>query len=124
MLVGERVPETTHLRGHVRQAVIPEGGLVAREPLLEPVVVKSHAIHVLAIGTERMHVGVPDPQPVDELDAELERRIRMAHEIGFVEAEAPVEVVYGGNRGFADTDSSDRLRFDEPDGTAPGIEHA
>src|SRR5579862_3364960 len=51
--------------------------------------------------------------PVAELYADLEGGHRLAHEIGFVDAEPVVEDVDRGQRRLADADGTDLLGFDE-----------
>src|SRR5262245_37775010 len=74
-----------------------------------------NALHLDAIESERMHVSVPGPLPVREFDGDLQRALRGAHELGFVDLQAAVELQYGWNRRFAHTDRADLLRFDELD---------
>jgi hypothetical protein len=68
---------------------------------------------------ERMDIFVADPAPVRELDAELDRRLRLAHEIDFVEPERVVEVANVRDGRFADSDDSDLRRLDQPDRDGP-----
>ena len=55
------------------------------------------------------------PQPVDELDAELEGRLRPPHELGFVELDQLIVRLDRGNGRFADANGADRLTLDQLD---------
>src|SRR3982751_7122145 len=57
-------------------------------------------------------------EPLGEFDAELERRVGAAEEIGLVEAKADDQVMDLRDRRFADPDRSDLIGFDERDGGA------
>jgi hypothetical protein len=67
-----------------------------------------------------MDVGRPFEAPADELDPELERGFRAPHHLRLVEADAVVEFLDVGEGGFADSDRSDLLGFDQPDPVARG----
>ena len=53
--------------------------------------------------------------PIDELDAELERGLGGADEVGLVEAEPAIELLDGRDGRFADTDGADLFRFHQLD---------
>ena len=68
---------------------------------------------VASCRTERMEVFLAVALPVLELDTEFERRLRLAHELGFVDAKQTVEVDEWRDGCFAHSDCSDRIAFDE-----------
>ena len=88
----------------------------ALRPMPQPEVVEVDARHLHAVEAERVHVRMPEPRPVDELDAEFEARLRGADEFGLVDAERAVEFEDGRDRGLADADGADLLGLDELDG--------
>ena len=69
----------------------------------------------IAEGAERMNVARAGPQPVDELDADLDRAARRAHELGLVDAEPVVEALDMRQRRLADADGADLVAFDQGD---------
>src|SRR5687767_10973849 len=60
-----------------------------------------------------MDIGRSEKTPVDELDAKLERSLRAAHHLGFVDADGVVEVLHVRKGRFADPDDTDLIGFDE-----------
>jgi hypothetical protein len=70
---------------------------------------------VAAHRPEGMHVGMALLVPVDELDAELERALRLSQEIVLVDLEQLVELRDGGNRRLADADDADLGGFHQRD---------
>ncbi len=76
---------------------------------------KRHAVKVDTVMTERVHVPVAHLRPIDKLDAKLEGRVGMAHEVAFIESNFAVEVVNSRNRCLADTDDANCIRLDELD---------
>src|SRR5688500_16259659 len=62
-----------------------------------------------------MDVAVPDPGPVDELDAKLVGRMRLAHELHLVDPEHRVEQIDLRDRRLADASGADRLALDQVD---------
>src|SRR5688572_29515736 len=76
---------------------------------------KGHTFHVQAKRPERMDVTVSGSSPVDELDAELEGRLRLADEVVLVEAQHPVEVLDLRDRRLADAHRADFLGLDDLD---------
>src|SRR3546814_3419451 len=66
---------------------------IARQALAHPVVVEWHRIELGPVLAERVEIAVPDPRPIDELDAKLERSAGLAHESRLVDAQALVEVL-------------------------------
>src|SRR5512138_832596 len=82
---------------------------------MQPVLMEIDPVHVDAVNAEGMDISVAYVSPIDELDTELEGRVRLLHELGFVQAEDPIEVDDVGDRGLADADRADLLGFDERD---------
>ena len=70
---------------------------------------------VLADNAEAVDVLVAYCAPVFELDAQLERRLRGAHEILLVDPEQLVKRAEQRDRGLADADGTDLIRLDERD---------
>src|SRR4051794_39654825 len=66
-----------------------------------------------AVCAERMNVAVATVTPAIEFDAEFEGRACGGHELGLVDPEPLVKPADVGQGGLADTDDSDRFRFDE-----------
>jgi hypothetical protein len=64
---------------------------------------------------ERVHVTVPQLFPVLEGDPELDRAARGAKKLAFVEVQNLVEGADSRERGLANADRSDFLRFDQRD---------
>src|SRR5512138_3065733 len=59
---------------------------------MQPVLMEIDPVHVDAVNAEGMDISVAYVSPIDELDTELEGRVRLLHELGFVQAEDPIEV--------------------------------
>src|SRR5690606_19940507 len=60
--------------------------------------------------------------PVDELDADLERPLHVAHEIVLIDAQELEEIADRRDRGFADADRAALFRLDEPDRRPPAAQ--
>src|SRR3546814_14076681 len=82
---------------------------------VQPVMLESRRPVILAGQPEAVEITGADILPVVEQYAELEGRLRRAHEIGLVDAEQPVVIDERRDRAFADADGSDRLGFDQSD---------
>jgi hypothetical protein len=70
-----------------------------------------------------MHVGMALLVPVDELDAEFERALRVPQEVVLVDLDQLVELRDRRDRRFTDTDDADLGRLDQRD-REPWAEHA
>ena len=68
-----------------------------------------------AEGAERMPVGLPDPPPVRELDAELVGCLRVADEISLVDVEETQQIDDGRDGGLAHAHRADVRRLDHRD---------
>src|SRR5262249_14100176 len=77
-----------------------------------------------AVAAEGVDIGVAEPRPVPELDAELERRLRLADELVLVETEEAVKKLHRRDRGLADADCADLGRFYETDAFERAVAHA
>ncbi len=88
---------------------------MAEPRLAIPEMMEVEPLHLLTISAEGVEIPVPDPAPVDELDAEFERRAGLADELRLVDAQQAVEVEDMRDRRLADPDGADRLRFDQVD---------
>ena len=64
---------------------------------------------------EGMKVAMAQARPVAKLDAELERTLRMAQEIVFIEPECAVEEPNRRYGRLTDPDGADIGRFDDAD---------
>src|SRR3569832_2523917 len=102
------------------QRVIVERVWLAKLVQLEPVGMKQDAAHVPAERPKRMEIGMPDLLPVDEFDAELERRARLPHEFVLVQRKHAVEGGDLWDRRLAAADGADLLRLDQSDRSIVG----
>src|SRR5258707_1262617 len=62
---------------------------------------------------QSMKKAVSALAPADEINADLDGGTGLAHEIRLIDTEAVIEHLYMRESGFADTDRSDLIRFDE-----------
>ena len=82
--------------------------------LLDPVLMKRQQPERMAdLGAEAVDIRGARPLPVDELDAELEAALGLAHELGFIDAEQIVEGLDVRHGGFADANGAELLGFDQ-----------
>jgi hypothetical protein len=79
-------------------------------------VVKRDVSEVAPHRAERVHVRLALFPPVDELDSQLERSLRVSQEIVFVEPDHPVEGGDRGDRRLAHADDADLGGLDQRDG--------
>src|SRR3984957_5371505 len=84
-----------------------------------PVVVERPAVDGGAESAERMPVSVADSTPILELDAELVSRLRLAHEIGFVDLEKAQQLDERRYRRLAYADGADVRRLNHVDHAVP-----
>src|SRR6185369_576167 len=68
---------------------------------------------ILADDAEAVDVAVARPQPIDELNAELERGLGTPHEFGLVQLHELVVLLDRGDGRLADADRANRLAFDQ-----------
>ena len=74
---------------------------LAREVLLEPILVKINGPVVLSNDTEAVDIAIPQLPPVDELNSEFERCLRIPHELVFVQIEQAIEQIDHRNGGLS-----------------------
>src|SRR2546423_10146695 len=110
--LARRVEPARERRLNVEREIV-DRRFVTVMPRTQPLLVERRHAEIVAVAAERMDVALPDPEPVDELDAELERGLSPPHEIEFVDSEDLVEVHDDGDRRLAHTDRADLLGFDE-----------
>src|SRR6185436_20883658 len=82
---------------------------------LVPEVIERQPIDEHAEGAERVPVTMPEVMPVDKADRQLDRRLRMAHEILQVDREELEKFDDARDRRFAHPDRRDIGRLDELD---------
>ena len=70
-----------------------------------------------------MHVVFAGTIPVAEFDAELERGLRLAHELRFVDPQQLVEVAQRRQRGLAHAHRADVVGFDEREAITLRMQH-
>jgi len=102
-------------RRHRLQRIFLDVGRFAHLIQFQPIGVEVHALHVDAERPERVDVGMAEARPVFEFDAQLERRLGLAHEIVLVDAERAVEDAQLRDRGFADADRADFFGLNQAD---------
>src|SRR5688572_2769533 len=90
----------------------------------QPISAERRAFHVEAERSERVDVTIANAAPIAKLDAEFERRLRLADEIVLVDPEHAVEEADVGERGFADADDAHFLGFDQGDGAVAVAQEA
>jgi hypothetical protein len=81
----------------------------------EPIMVAAKPFPVLADDSKAVDIAVARSQPVDELNPQLEARLRSPHELGFVELDQLIVFLDRRDGRFANTDGADRFAFDELD---------
>src|SRR5690606_38940036 len=95
----------------------------ARTLPAQPVMDEANSVHIYAEHAEWMKVAMARAAPVYKLDPELERRVRFAHELVFVQAQHAVVELDHRDRGLADSDGADLLGLDEGDAVALGAQY-
>jgi hypothetical protein len=74
------------------EAVIVERLVMAARQPVQPEMLEARRPVILAGRAERMEIGFAAILPVVEEDAELERRLRLSHELGFVDPKQAVTI--------------------------------
>ena len=62
-----------------------------------------------------MKIALAGHAPVFELDGELDRRLGLADELALIETEGGIDLLDGRNRGLANTDNANVVRFNQLD---------
>ena len=83
--------------------------------MAQPEMMEVQTFHVDAVLAERVDIPLAHPAPVHELDAELERRMGLAHEGVFIEAQQAVEIQNVRDGGLTHANRADRVRLDHLD---------
>ena len=114
---GQLVDEAEAIRqgGGLVDRIVPEPAGVAFADGAQPILVKIALAQTAPDLAESVHVAIAGAAPVAELYAQLEGALRPAQEIVFVQAEHPVEIANGRNRGLAHSHRADLLGFHEAD---------
>src|SRR5882757_6720283 len=73
---------------------------------------------------KEMKVAVTRANPVPELDAELEGRLGLAQEVGFIDSQQAVHRLDDRHRGFTDANRADFLRLNQHDVDASAREES
>src|ERR1051326_7434859 len=110
------------LRGHAAERVVVEIRLALLDGELQQILVQRRekaaargGLRTEALRPERIEVCVAETPPIHELNRKLERALRVANEVVFVEPQIAVELADCRYRRFADAHGSDFFRFDEND---------
>src|SRR5690606_4002407 len=101
---------TLELAGACRenlQVVALERRRFARFRVAQPVVMEVQAFHGNPERSECVEIALTRPPPIDELDTELEGRVRGPNEVVFVQIEQSVEVQNVRDGRLADPDGPD-----------------
>ena len=84
-----------------------------------PVMQPQQRVDLRAGSTELVQIGIALAPPIAELDAQLERALRRAHELRFVHLQEAVELLDRRDRRFAHAHRADRLAFHQRYGDVP-----
>ena len=87
----------------------------AHRPAAQPQLPERDQPDAAPDGAETVDVTVPDAEPVDELNPQLETAVGGAEEFGLVDAEPDEEIMDLRDRRLADADGADLVRFDQRD---------
>src|SRR6185312_3709517 len=86
--------------------------------LAQPVLMERDRSEFVANAAEGMEVAMPGPDPIGELDAQLERAAGGGDEGVLIQSELPVEVADRRNGCLADANGTDGRGLDDLDTTA------
>ena len=103
----------------IGEQVVPLPGKRA----VDPVLVEGNGVEIATEIPKRVDVTVAFFQPVDEFDAQFERRVGFAHEGIFVDPQHGIETDDRRDGGFPDTDGPDRFRFDQRHARPGSFQH-
>ncbi|VVT14865.1 conserved hypothetical protein [Sphingomonas aurantiaca] len=107
--------EAVALGGGDRDRIVADRPGAACRGKAEPVMVEADIVERSAETAERVNVAVADRAEIAEVDPELEGRMRGAHEIGLVQAQAFDEGTDVRQRCLTDPDDPDIRRLDQMD---------
>ena len=93
----------------------------AKRTAAQPIVLEGDQADIAADRAERVHIGVAGPQPIGELDAELEGAAGCADEGVLIQPERLIVEPKLRDRGLADADRADCLGFNQAD-AEPGFQ--
>ena len=97
------------------EAVVGQRARVAGIHAAPPQVVEVDAADRMPERAERVDVGEARLAPIAELDAELERGLRLGDQLALVEADRAIERAQLRQRCLADADDADLVAFDQAD---------
>ncbi len=122
-IVGSRRPAAPRPHGQglkIEQAVV-FGAFLRRQP--QPEMIEVDALHRDAIVAEGVDIAFADLLPIDEFNAQLERRLGLANEVRLGYAEQRVEQVDHRDGRLADPDRADVLGLDQRNRQTTRSEH-
>src|SRR5882724_9880550 len=88
----------------------------------QPAVLKRNPVARKAKASEGMEISMPGLSPAPEFDTQLVGGLRLLHELSFIETDNLIEPVNGRNGGFAHSDGTDVVGFDQRDRTLPQVD--
>ena len=106
-----RALELACFRREVLQAIGVNIRRLAHRVIAVPEMVKAHALHRGTILAKGMDIALAQTPPIDELNTQLERRIRLANKIVFIKPQQTVEIGDVRDGRFADPDCANGLAF-------------
>ena len=100
--IGIRIVKAPELCRYDRKGKLADIVRLPQGPGSQPVVMKPDTAKFLAIVAEGVDIGIAHASPVDEFDTDLVRRMGLAHELMFVDAETLIEKPEVRKRGLTD----------------------